>query len=293
MRIFDTHLHLDHLGSHPQQLENVAEGVAEGLAAVLAPAVCPGAWSEVLASTDALRHALPSLSVGAAVGIHPHCLAEMDDRAVDRALDELPRVAVAAGVSAIGEIGLDFKRERQAEGRARQRRVFARQLKVARVLDLPVVLHVLGGQRVLMDVVEEVGFPSAGAVLHSFSGSAELVAELRSVNPYFAFGASVGRVGARRGPAACRAVPADRLLVETDAPYQSPWRERPCRAVDIAWVLEAVATVRGSTPEAIAELTWDNAHRVFNRGRTGSLGANKMKPYTAAGSSRDRAKGDR
>jgi TatD DNase family protein len=265
MRIYDTHVHVDHFGAAEARMEAVTEGVAAGVLGMLVPAVSPADWSRVTGSVSELRRAVPELWMEVALGVHPHCVRELDDRALEAAVAALPSLLRDSGAAAVGEIGLDYRWDSDPLARARQVRAFAMQLEIARDLALPVVLHALGAQQDLLELLRDVALAPPGGVMHSFSGSAELVRQLVPLGLHFSFGAAVARPGAQKAPVACKAVPDERLLVETDAPYQSPrpGRGADCRPSDILAVVEAVARIRGQAVETVAELTWTNARALL------------------------------
>jgi TatD DNase family protein len=127
-----------------------------------------------------------------------------------------------------------------------------------------VILHSLRAGDAMLAALEEDGVP-AGGVLHSFSGSAEQVPPLAALGLHFSFAGPVTYDSARKPVAAARAVAPDRLLVETDAPDQTPRPHRGTRnePAHLPLVLAAVAAARGCTAEEADRLTTSNARRLF------------------------------
>lgn len=256
MRLFDTHCHLD--APFDRSLDSlVAQARAAGVQAILLPAVRPEGWTgsaAVAARFDEVRLAL---------GIHPQAVRDLSDDEIDAALASLPRRLEQSGAVAVGEIGLDHAHDRDPVQRARQRRVFEAQLDVAAALKLPPLIHCLRAHGAVVEILEARG--EAPGVLHAYSGSAELVQRYLRVGVSLSFSGALTVPGARRVPAACREVPEDRLLIETDAPYQAPHPKdggpnRPDRLIEVA---RAVAAVRDQPVERVASCTWDNAERLF------------------------------
>jgi TatD DNase family protein len=163
---------------------------------------------------------------------------------------------------AVGEIGLDFAIP--DADRRRQIDVFTEQLDLARRLDLPVILHCRRAFDAMEALLRERG-PVRG-VLHAFSRGPELARRLvDGLDLHLAFGGAVTRPGARRPRESAAAVPASRLLLETDAPSIGlegvpPEQTEPRH---VAQVAEAVAELRGESLEQVAEQTTENARRLF------------------------------
>lgn len=253
--MYDTHAHLDHADAPVADL--LARARAAGVEAWLLPGVSPESW----ARTAAVAAAHPGVRL--ALGVHPQVVRDLSDAELDDALAALPGLLRRHGAVAVGEIGLDHLHDRDPAQRARQRRVWEAQLDVAAALDLPVLLHCVKAHGAMLGWLRPRG--AVRGVMHAYSGSAELVRDWVALGLHVSFAGALTLPGARRAPEACRAVPPERLLVETDAPYQTPWphrgeANRPERLVD---VVRAVAAVRGEAPEAVAERTRENALALF------------------------------
>jgi len=267
---FDTHVHLEHpaLGAPRLTWERAR---AAGVDRLLAVGVGPATWSETVAAADVI-------GVDVALGIHPELVPELDDATLDAALAALPARLVDARAIAVGECGLDGP----SGDLDRQIAVLRAHLRIARELSLPVCLHVFRVQERALAVVREAGPLPAGGVVHSYSGSAELVRNWARLGFSFAFGGALTRSNARRPQLAARAVPDELLLAETDAPFQPAGEDARDRAhgepADLPLVLAAIAAARGVDPATIVALTDANAQRLFGprrdpiRGRTGSGG---------------------
>lgn len=248
--VIDTHCHLDALAFDGDRDAVVERATAAGVSKMLVPAIRPRTWGALRAF--AARH--HAAGVRWAVGIHPQIVPEL---ACDE-LDHLEqRLADAAGVVAIGECGLD----RATANRELQEQLFRTQVRVARELGLPVIVHVLGAHDVAPRILREER--CAGGVLHSYSGGAELVGVYRDLGLAFSFAGPIAYPNARRPLEAARAVPAELLLVETDAPDQSPRRGERCEPAFLVDVIAALAAARETLPTEIAALTSTNARRIF------------------------------
>jgi TatD DNase family protein len=237
--VIDSHAHLA-MFDEAERDDVLARAAAAGVRAVLVPATGPGDLDEVAA----LGERWPGRVV-TAVGIHPHEARLLDDEAKRR----LARAIGRAGVVAIGEIGLDYHYDHSP--REDQARAFAWQLGLARERGLPVVLHHREAWDDFLRLLDGCG--GVRGVAHSFT---EGEAGARLVVARGLYVGISGMVTFPKGDnvrAAARAVPADRLLVETDSPYLAPVPHRG-RRNEPAWVslvAAAVAQARGVAPEQI------------------------------------------
>lgn len=220
----------------------------------------PADWER----TEALRPRLPPFV--SSYGLHPQAPG-LGNAAF---LEEL---AAGGRLAAVGEAGFDFfgdrpERVRSDENEVAQRAVFELQLELADRRGLPILLHI----RKAMDLVFEYALRLRrlrGVVLHSYAGTAGEASSLlaRGVPAWFSFGAPVIN-GNKRAAAACASVPAERLLAETDAPWQPPRRGFParadsCRREDIEPIVEGMAALRGldrGTLEEILETNFRTAY---------------------------------
>lgn len=201
----------------------------------------------------------------ATAGVHPHHAAELDDSA---AL-ELAQLARTDEVAAVGECGLDYFRD--FSPRPRQAEAFHRQLQLAVQLGKPVFLHQREAHDDFLAILREYRPRLAGGVAHCFTDS---VAQARD---YLDLDLYIGITGwicdERRGlhlREVVRTIPADRLLIETDAPYLLPRdlqpkpRSRRNEPMYLPHVLETIAAARGQPAHELAAATTANALRLFN-----------------------------
>jgi TatD DNase family protein len=263
-RLVDSHCHLDFDAFDDDRRAVLRRAADIGIDALVVPGVSPKQWRALPSFLD--RHGGGPVALAAAVGIHPMIVPELTDSELDAALGALPEAAREAGAVAIGECGLDgLVAKRPGGDLERQRRAFRGQLDVARRLGLPVMLHVFRAQADALRVLAETGPLSAGGVVHSYSGSAELVPRWLAQGLHLSFAGSVTRPGAKRPRAAAAAVPPDRLLCETDGPDQTP-HAAPTRRNEPAYlsrIIDALAEARGTSPARVGELTARNARTLF------------------------------
>jgi TatD DNase family protein len=190
--------------------------------------------------------------------VHPH-----DAATFDPARDvEAMRTEVALGAVAIGECGLDYHYDHSP--RDRQRAAFADQLALAAELRRPIVVHTRDAELDTRAMVEEAGRGGVVGVLHCYTGSIELAEAALAVGWLVSFS---GIITFKRwtGDDVIRAVPLERLLVESDAPYLAPVPNRGKRN-EPGWVgltAARVAAVRGLDPSLIGARTAENTRRLF------------------------------
>lgn len=180
-------------------------------------------------------------------------------------LDEVRKLAAHPKCVAIGEVGLDYYWVKTPEDRARSRDFFDAQLTLAEELDLPVIVHDRDAHKDTVDLVR--AHPRARGVFHCCALSAEdarVVTE--KLGWHVSFTGNCTFKNARRALEVIAAVPLDRIMIETDAPYMAPepFRGSRCDSNYVYRVAETVAQVKGISAEEAAEATYQNALRFFN-----------------------------
>lgn len=255
--MIDTHCHLDGPAFDADRAAVLARARAAGVTDVVVPAVGPGGWRAVAAYAAAT----PGVHFG--LGVHPQLLPELDPRGDDRLLADLDAALSRGGAVCVGECGLDGATAQAGAPMERQLAVLRGQLRLARKHRLPVSLHHLRALDPLLAVLREEPLP-AGGVLHSFSGSPEQVAPFAELGLHFSFAGPVTYERARRPLVAARAVPEGRLLLETDAPDQTP---RPRRGRNepafLPVIAAALAAALGISAGELARRTTASARAVF------------------------------
>ncbi len=229
----------------------MAAAAAAGVERILTVGIDGASARAALAAADAFP------KVYAAVGRHPNAAAGFDDAA----LQELRGLAAHERCLAIGETGLDFYRE--GAPRAEQRRAFAAQIALARELGKPLVVHSRAAED---ETLAQLGEEARGVsvVMHCFSMPASLQECVRR-GYAISFAGNVTYPSAGELAAAAAAVPAESLLVETDAPYLTPQAVRKQRnqPAFVAHTLTFLADLRGCPASALGAIVERNAARVF------------------------------
>ena len=254
MELIDSHAHLD------------GEKFAGDRAAVIERARERGVV-KIITMGDSLESSARSValteefeSVYAAVGIHPEEAQPMT-AATD---DQLAAWAAQEKVVAIGEIGLDYYWEKDEEKRALQRAIFVRQLDLARQLKLPVCIHDREAHGDMMKILKAEGRGLRG-VLHCYSGSWEMAAELLKGDWYFGIDGPLTYKNAAKLPEIVQRLPAEHILVETDSPYLSPmpFRGKRNEPAHVLYVAKKAAELRGESLEAFARATRENTRDLY------------------------------
>ncbi|MEW5919425.1 MAG: TatD family hydrolase [Bacillota bacterium] len=251
--LVDSHAHLDFHDFDRDRETVLQRAEAAGVELII------NVGFDLDSSRKAVQLAARYSTIYAAVGIHPHDAAAVPDDY----LGQLEALAAAPKVVALGEMGLDFYRDRSP--RPQQKKVFREQLALARRLDMPVILHDRDAHDGLMAILQKEGLPRAGGVLHCFSGDLSLAREAMALGLYISIAGPVTypRNSVLRAVAA--AVPAENLLLETDAPFLAPgpWRGRRNEPAYVNATAEAVASLRGCTAAELGSACLANAKRLF------------------------------
>jgi len=249
--VIDSHCHLDLAAFDADREDVIARAIAAGVTGLLVPAIRPSTWEHVRALGKRREIAI-------AIGIHPQIVPEL---APEEILDADALAAAAADAAAVGECGLDGGTERMEL----QEQIFRAHVRAARAVNKPLVVHVLRAHDAAPRILREERAHEVGGVIHSYSGGAALVPVYRDLGFAFSFAGPVTYANARKPIEAARAVPAELLLAETDAPDQAPAAFRGGRS-EPAYVREVIgglAAARGAEMEEIAALTAANARRIF------------------------------
>jgi len=250
LKVFDSHCHL-------------TDGqFAADLAVVLKQAHSAGVhWMMTASQSVPDSRQTVTLSrnrdgVYCAVGVHPH---ESDQfRSMD--VQALKDMCIEPKVRAIGEIGLDFFRGISSRGN--QETAFHAQIELARMLDMPMIIHIRDAANRARSMIDEHGYYSG--VLHCFSADKKLAEWAAEKGLFISFAGNL-TYGEERLETVAKAIPRDRLMVETDAPYLAPMPNRGQRnePAMIRVTLEKLAQMLEITLVEAADLTRENALRCF------------------------------
>ncbi len=259
LRLFDSHAHYD-----DDRFEEEFEGGTRGaLETVYNEGICGvlNVGANLDSSANSVRLAAEFAHVWAAVGVHPSDAQRLGIGRLCEALDVIRNLAAQNKVVAVGEIGLDYHYDEIDKDC--QSAYFAAQMELARELKLPVIIHTRDAMGDTLDLLAR--YPDVTGVMHSYSGSAEVARQLCDKGWYISFSGPVTYKNAAKVKEAAAIVPEDRILVETDSPYLPPVPHRGKMNYSgyMHHTLEAVADIRGKTPEDMAAITVANTCRLF------------------------------
>ncbi len=259
--LYDAHIHLADpaLASHWPEIELSYRQI--GLQQAVAVGTCPADWPAVLELARAHTQLIP------AIGLHPW---QVNAAPADWKAQFVH--ALNSGAQAIGEIGLD----KWIEGHdiERQQDAFRFQMAEAAQRNLPVSIHCLKAIGPLMETLRNIELPPRGIHLHAFNGPLELIQELTQLGTYFSFNAGQLKAAKTKVPERIRAIPLERILIETDAPDFLPPPElgefelpapdsQACHPGNLRRGYEAIAHIRGISFEALAKQVEGNFIRLF------------------------------
>lgn len=247
--IFDAHAHYDDKWFDDDRSALLSSLPQNGVSYVVNAAV------DLETAETAISYAEIYPHIYACAGIHPENLEGLPDDYLERLKELLKHPRVLA----LGEIGLDYHWDIPRDV---QNRVFEEQLLLARELDVPVVIH---DREAHGDVMALVRKYQPKGLMHCYSGSVEMLKEVLKLGMSISLGGTVTFKNARVPVEVAAAVPLDRLLLETDAPYLSPvpYRGKRNDSTNIAYTAAKIAEIRGMDAQELIDLTTENAKRLY------------------------------
>lgn len=252
--LIDSHAHLDDKrfdGDREYIIQNLREN---GVELVL------NIGADLQTSINSVNLAKEYENIYAVVGVHPHSAKDV----TDETLEKIRELAKEEKVVAIGEIGLDFHYDNSP--RDIQRKQFKAQLKLAKELDLPVVIHSREATQETFDIIkEEVEDGGLRGVLHAFSGSPEIAREYIKLGFLISIGGPITFKNARVVKEVAREIPLEHMLIETDCPYLTPvpYRGKRNEPIFVKYVAKEIAEIKGEDVEEVIRITNENTKRLF------------------------------
>ena len=249
--LIDTHAHIQMQEFDADRAEVLTRATAAGVDLMVTVGY------HLAASRKAVELAQRYPQVYAGVGIHPHDAETYDDAAEESLRD----LAKQPKVVAIGETGLDFYRDRSP--RAVQAEAFRRQIRLARELDLALIIHDRDAHGETMQLLESEG--AGRVVLHCFSGDLAMAEEAWARGYYVSIAGPVTYPKSETLRAVVRKAMTDRLLLETDCPFLPPqaFRGRRNEPAHLVHTAQEVARLMGLPLAELSDLTTNNARRLF------------------------------
>ena len=259
MMIFDTHAHYDDDRFAPDRGELLSGMNGNGIGRII----------NVGASFEGCKNSLMLAQeydfIYAALGVHPSDIADLTEESCEWIRQHLSEPKVVA----VGEIGLDYYWDKEPEVQARQREWFRYQLQRAKESALPVSIHSREAAADTMEIMKEAAADGIPGVIHCYSYSKEQALEYIDMGYYIGVGGVVTFKNARKLKETVEAIPLERILLETDCPYMAPEPNRGKRnsSLYLTYVADAIAGLKGVTPEEVKTVTYENALRLFTKVR--------------------------
>jgi TatD DNase family protein len=256
--LIDTHAHIDGREFSADFGEMLARAADSGVSTIIT------VGADIESSRAASNLALAHDQIYCAVGIHPHDAARVNDKCVDI----IRQIAVEnPKVVAIGEIGLDFYRDRSP--RDIQEDVFRRFIRLARQLALPVIIHDRDAHEQVLKILREEKASEVGGVFHCFSGDVSMAKECVEMGFLISIPGTVTFPGNESLREVVRGIKTEHLLLETDCPYLAPvpYRGKRNEPGYVRIIAEKVAELKGLSLEDIGRITSLNAKRLFGINR--------------------------
>lgn len=253
MHLFDTHAHLydPAFNTDRDELLPLLFKKMDGI-------LCPSENIETSEKSVELARKYSSLYAG--VGIHPSFASEGNEKNIQRLKD---LAAQEEKVKAIGEAGLDYC---IAVDKNAQKEAFVKQILLAEKLDLPLIVHDRKAHGDVLALLKKYKSNRLRGILHSYSGSAETARECIKLGFYISFSGSVSFEGSRRVRKTAAAIPLDRLLAETDSPFQSPppYQHQRNTPLNLFYIVKSLAEIKGISVDEMAKITEDNARKIYS-----------------------------
>ncbi len=251
--IFESHAHYDDEVFDADREELLGCLAANGIGTVI------NIGASMAGSEATVKLAGQYSFIYGAVGVHPSEVEELNE-------EKMERLRVLCGhekVVAVGEMGLDYHYPEPAK--AVQKEWFERQLALAGEVKLPVIIHSREAAKDTLDIMRANHAGEIGGVVHCFSYAKETAREYLEMNYYFGIGGVITFHNAKKLKEAVQYIPMDRILLETDSPYLAPQPHRGERnsSLNLPYVAEAIAELKGISQEDVIEITEQNARKLF------------------------------
>lgn len=252
MEFFDSHAHYNDEKFETDRGEILKEIYHDGITKI----TCAG--YNVKSSEYAVKLSDEYEFMYATAGISPN---DIDGSNIED-IEKIREIAQNRKVVAIGEIGLDYYWNK--ENKDRQKEFFIEQIKLADELDLPIVIHCRDAVMDILDVLKNEINPKKRGIFHCCMLNRELIKESIKLGFYISFSGNITFKTAKPEDS-INEVPLDKILIETDSPYLSPEPVRGRRndSRNVKLIAEKIAEIRGITVEEVAQITYNNARKIY------------------------------
>ena len=256
--IIDTHAHYDDEAFDADREVLLASMQEHGIEKLV----------NVCASIDGLQDTVKLIEkypfIYGAVGVHPDDAEQM----TEETLAEIRRISHMDKMIAIGEIGLDYYWHKEKKEHEIQQKMFRAQMEIAREEKLPFMIHSRDAAEDTLNIVREyMQGGMYGGIIHCFSYSKEIAAEYLKMGLYLGIGGVLTFKNAKKLKEVAAIAPLSQIVLETDCPYMAPEPNRGRRnsSLNLPYVAEALAQIKGITAEEVIAVTEENAKRLLFR----------------------------
>lgn len=255
MNLFDSHSHYNDEKFEIDREQIIKETFLNGVSNFIV------AGYNIEGSKKAIEIAQHYEQVYTTAGISPNDVDDIKNN-INESISEIEEIAKNKKVVAIGEIGLDYYWSK--ENKELQKEVFIKQIQIANKLNLPIVIHTRDAFIDTIEILKQNNVKQKG-IFHCCPLNQELVKEAVKLGYYISLSGVITFKNAKNVEEIINLIPEDKLLIETDSPYLAPEPVRGTRnnCMNVKYVAEKIAKIKNKTTEEIAELTNENAKRIF------------------------------
>ena len=250
--IFDTHAHYDDKQFDPDREELLGQMEDGGIGVIVNASAAVDSWDRVLELTRKYP------CIYGMIGVHPDEVGDLNEETFARMRQLLKDEKIVA----VGEIGLDYYWDKEKHDL--QKKWFLRQLELARQEGFPVNVHSREAAADTMELLKEHG-QGMNVIVHCYSYSREMAEEYVKMGYLIGVGGVVTFKNAKKLKEAVQAVPLSHIVLETDCPYLAPepYRGKRNSSLNLTYVAQAVAELKGVTAEEVIRATEENARRFY------------------------------
>lgn len=255
MELFDSHCHLDDEKFEEDRQEVIQKIFASDVTKLIS------AGYSVEGSKNAFELTKKYPQIYTVSGISPNDIGETVEN-IEQEIKQIEELAKNKKVVGIGEIGLDYYWNK--ENKDLQQFAFIKQIELANHLNLPIVIHTREAVMDTLEILKKYPVNKKG-VFHCCPLNIELIKEALKLGFYISFAGPVTFKNAKNADEVIQLVPNDRMLIETDSPYLSPEPNRGKRndSINVKYIAEKIAKVKGYSTEEVAKMTYENTCRIF------------------------------
>lgn len=251
--IFDSHAHYDDAQFDEDRMDVLSHLKDAGVERVVN---ISNGWDDLLKTLELIKE-VPFLY--GTVGIHPCKISELNE---DR-MEQMKEFCSRDKIVAVGEIGLDYYW--MSDPKEVQKEWFIRQLRLAKEVNLPVVIHSRDASKDTFDIMKEEHAGTTGGVIHCYSGSLEMAREYVKMGYFLGIGGVVTFKNSKTLKKVAAEIPLEHIVIETDCPYLAPTPHRGKRnsSAYLPLVIAEIARLRDISLEEVERVTYENAKRLY------------------------------